>query len=217
MTPEEVEHQKSIEFYAAGVNAWYNTSLEHDKSVFALSAGGIGLLITLLTTIGLTSSLLLHLYITAILCFLVSLCSVLVIFRRNRTHIEQVLVAKGVTSDSFLKNLDLVAMLAFGAGAVLTAAIGISAAVSSFESKAKAMAIENKVQSSVRARTGDSFNGVTNLQPTTEFTKSFNGVGKLQPQAVASSPASAPAPVTPASAPVAAPASSGSSEQSAKP
>jgi hypothetical protein len=36
--------KKEIAFYTAGVTAWYNTSLEHDKSLFTLSAGGIGLL-----------------------------------------------------------------------------------------------------------------------------------------------------------------------------
>lgn len=56
MTSDEIEQQKSVEFYAAGINAWYNTSLEHDKSIFSLSAGGIGLLITLLTTVGLYAS-----------------------------------------------------------------------------------------------------------------------------------------------------------------
>lgn len=54
MSPEEIDDQKRVEYYAASVNAWFNTSLEHDKSLFTLSAGGIGLLITLLTTVELS-------------------------------------------------------------------------------------------------------------------------------------------------------------------
>ena len=41
---DEVLKQKSIEFYAASVNAWYASALEHDKSIFGLAAGGIALL-----------------------------------------------------------------------------------------------------------------------------------------------------------------------------
>lgn len=203
MTPEEakaldeareLKQLMDVEFYAASVNAWYSTSLEHDKSIFALSAGGIGLLITLLTTIGVSSSLLLHLYITAIFCLLVSLCTMLVIFRRNRTHVEQVLSGQAVR-DSVLAWLDLLAILMFGAGVVLTAIIGISAAVNSYETKGKAMANEKQGQTSTQTIANESFNGMTNLQ------KSFNGVANIQPQAVVSAqipaPASSPSPSTP--------------------
>ena len=55
MAQNEIDEQKKIEFYAASVAAWYESSLEHDKSLLTLSAGGIGLLITLLTTVGLGS------------------------------------------------------------------------------------------------------------------------------------------------------------------
>lgn len=80
MTAEEIAHQKEVEYYASSVNAWFNTSLEHDKSILTLAAGGIGLLITLLTTIGLSSAEALVLYVGAITSFLVALISVLVVF-----------------------------------------------------------------------------------------------------------------------------------------
>lgn len=80
MTPEEIKNQKEVEFYAASVNAWFNTSLEHDKSLFTLSAGGIGLLLTLLTTVGLSSAESLVLYIGAILSFLSAIIAILLIF-----------------------------------------------------------------------------------------------------------------------------------------
>lgn len=187
MNSEEVEQQKAVEFYAASVNAWYSTSLEHDKSIFALSAGGIGLLITLITTIGVSSSLLLCLYIAAIFCLLISLCTMLVIFRRNRRHVEDVLCGEA-TTDALLAKLDLVAILAFGIGGLLTAIIGIAAATNSYENGTKGMAMANEKQGkmSIRAIANDSFNGVATLQ------KSFNGVAKLQPQPVASSQSPAP-------------------------
>lgn len=100
MTPSEIEKlqltedsQKRIEYHAASYNAWFNTSLEHDKSLLALSAGGIGLLLTLLTTIGLSSAEALVLYVSAIMCFVVALVAILVVFRRNRTYIENIRVS----------------------------------------------------------------------------------------------------------------------------
>lgn len=55
MNEERNTQEKDIQFYAASVTAWFNTRLEHDKSLLALSAGGIGLLVTLLTTVGVKS------------------------------------------------------------------------------------------------------------------------------------------------------------------
>jgi uncharacterized membrane protein YphA (DoxX/SURF4 family) len=189
MPTEDINQQKNVEFFAASVNAWYNTSLEHDKGLFTLSAGGIGLLVTLLTTIGVSSALLLGLYITAIACFLASLLAVLIIFSRNKAHIEETILPGAQFHDNFLRTLDLVALYAFGIGAVFSATIGISVAVSSFNSKEKIVANDSKGSTSTRALAQDSFHGVANLQ------KSFNGVGKLQSQPTAGAPASVPAPV----------------------
>lgn len=36
---DEVLKSKSVEYYSAAINAWFNTSLEFDKSMFALSGG----------------------------------------------------------------------------------------------------------------------------------------------------------------------------------
>ena len=66
---DEVDDQKRVEFYSAGLTAWYNTRLEHDKSLLTLSAGGIGLLMTLMTTVGVSSAESLVLYICALVAF----------------------------------------------------------------------------------------------------------------------------------------------------
>jgi len=191
MSPEEIRQDKEVEFYAAGITAWYNTSLEHDKSVFVLSAGGIGLLITLLTTVGVNSACLLGLYIVAIFCFLASLCILLVIFRRNRTHIEQVLSGTALQSDPWLERLDIAAIFAFGVGVIFAAVVGISAAVNSpINKKENAMNNEAKTNSLTRVFVGDS----------------FSGVGKLQPQSTAIT--SVPVPVAPTPEPAPAQASS---------
>lgn len=179
MTPEEIAHQKDIEFYASSVNAWFNTSLEHDKSILTLAAGGIGLLITLLTTVGISSSEALVLYVGAITSFLVALVSVLVVFRSNRTYIERVLAGKAEVNDPVLAKADSIALWAFGAGVVFTALIGIASAIHSFTSKEKSMATEPTKQTQATPSDSrltvciESFNGVANLQ------KSFNGAANL--------------------------------------
>src|ERR1700733_4671800 len=46
----EEEHQKhELAHYAATVTAWFNTKMEHDKSLLTLSTAAVGVLITLVT------------------------------------------------------------------------------------------------------------------------------------------------------------------------
>jgi hypothetical protein len=180
MTADELRDQKDIQFHAGSVNAWYSTSLEYDKSLLALSAAGIGLLLTLLTTGRIKSVVMVVLYVVAIIFFLVCLLSVLSIFRGNRRHIEQVLSGNGAL-DPILGVLDHVALISFIVGVILTTVIGISTAVL-FTSEEKPMSAEIKQAVVVP-----------------DFNKSFNGVGNLQ------STASAPAQAAPTRPPVQAP------------
>jgi hypothetical protein len=192
MTSDEIDQQKEVEYYASSVNAWFNTSLEHDKSILTLAAGGIGLLITLLTTIGLTSAEALVLYVGAITSFLVALVSVLIVFRRNRTYIEQVLTEKAGANDPMLATADSIALWAFGVGVVFTAIIGIATAFHSYISKEKSMANE-PTKPTQTIPLCESFNGARNLQPAMDsfngavnLQRSFNGASNLQPQPIAS-------------------------------
>ena len=198
MTLEEIENQKRVEYYAASINAWFNTSLEHDKSLLALSAGGIGLLLTLLTTVGLSSAEALILYIGAIASFVVALVVILFVFRRNRTHIEDILSGKSTSSDPLLAILDVAALWAFGIGVVFTAFIGIAAAVHSYSTKEKTM-VNETVKKTENIALG-SFDGASSLQPSNCLEKkSFNNAVNLQPKPVAST--TAPAASSPAPAP----------------
>jgi hypothetical protein len=196
MTPQEIENHKTVEYYSAAVTAWFNTALEHDKSILTLAAGGIGLLITLLTTVGLSTAEALVLYIFAIGCFVVALISVLIVFRNNKIHISNILNGKQTGEDPCLAKVDMVAIWAFGLGVVLTAIIGISAAVHSFTMKERSMATEES-KTSAPATVNESFNGAARIQPTGDLTKSFNGAANLQPQPTASAPVSATTTIAP--------------------
>lgn len=195
MTQDKIDDQKKIEFYAASVSAWYESSLEHDKSLLTLSAGGIGLLITLLTTVGLGTAEALVLYVGAIASFVVALISVLRVFRGNQKHIEDILSGNNPSTDPALSRLDVTAIWSFGLGVVFTAVIGISAAIHSFTTKEIIMANETpKITATVPLR--ESFNGAANLQSGGDLGKSFNGAGNLQPQPAGQTTT---APTTPAS------------------
>ncbi len=218
MTDDEIRAHKTVEFYAASVNAWYASALEHDKSVFALAAGGIAILVTLLTTVGVSTWATSVLFAGAIASFLTTLVALLTIFRKNQTYIEATLACGQPYNDPSLRRLDLVALVAFGVGVVFASAVGVSSAIDSFTAKRtdkeKAMATESTNQKTqIEAL---SVFGVGRLQP--DAAKSFHGVGNLQPTAstpvaapaasASTAAATAPAPVASTTAPVVSPSTS---------
>lgn len=184
MSPEEIQQNKDIEFYTASVNAWYNTRLEHDKSLLTLSAGGVGVLVALLTTVGVRSAEGLVLNVLALVSFLLCITTTLFIFKQNATYVENVIQGTASTSDPWLSKLDTAALIAFLFGVLFTMAIGISSAINSFATKGEIMSNEDK------HGFRESFNGSQKLS-TEVVEKSFNGAAKLVPTAPqASTPAS---------------------------
>lgn len=137
-----INEEKEVQYYSAGVNAWFNTKLEHDKSILMLSSGGIGLLVTLLTAVGVTSVELFLLYLIAISAFILSLISVLYIFKINATHLEKVLNEQEVES-RWLAFLDKSSFVFFLIGIGFSALIGLSAATKSIV-KSEAETLNNK-------------------------------------------------------------------------
>lgn len=206
MEDSELTQQKDIQHYGASVNAWFNTALEHDKSILALSAAGIGLLTTLLTTADFVSAEALVLYILAILSFLIAIACVLFVFNRNKDYIERMISGANSATDPGLTKLDHGAILAFAAGVVFSAVIGISAGINSYANGDSAMS--NKPHNSDQHQLNESFNNASRLQPQNQETKSFNGAAALRPSAPATTqptntPAQQPATTQPAAAPAA--------------
>lgn len=204
---EELKRQKDLVCYTSAVNAWYSTALEHDKSILTLSAGGVGLILTLLTSsVGVSSSEALILYILAILSFLVALIAVLWMFRRNKPYLQHVWQGTASDNDSFLACLDTFALCSFGAGVLFSAVLGVSAAVNSFVNKEKEMAGEKAKPtqqavplcgsanpSSAPSAEQVGVNGAVFVQ------KSFNGAPQARPQAAPTATNTAPAPAQPQS------------------
>jgi hypothetical protein len=186
------EHDMDIAFYAAQVAAWFGTRLEHDKSLLTLSAGGIGLLITLLSTTGLKSIESLLLYVLALASFVVCLGCVLWIFKRNAIHLEKVNRGQG-DPDLVLATLDTVAIASFGLGVLLASIVGVAAGVHSFQKQENFMSEEK----GSRQIFNDNFNRLTNMQPQETLKRSFNNAASMKPDSSAPMTTPATTPVTP--------------------
>ena len=172
-----INDQKDIEHYSASVAAWYGTRLEHDKSLLSLSAGGIALLITLITTLGVGSITVLVLSISALLSFTLCLICVLTIFRENSNYIENMIRADGTISQDRLDCLDWIAQGLFIIGVILSVAIAVIAAVSSLDNKGISMTEKSKPTTTTVLK--ESFKGAESLKP--DFTRSFSGAAALKP------------------------------------
>lgn len=171
--------EENLAFYAASLEAWFATRFEHDKSLLTLSAGAIGLLLTLISTVGVSSieSLILHIF--ALLSFVICLAALLAIFKRNSVYLEN-LVQKKQEFDPLLGFLDKTAILAFMAGVVFSSIIGISAAVTKYTEKVKIMSEDKKTNLTYSP---ESLDGAIKMAPivTTSEGLSVNGVKNMAP------------------------------------
>jgi len=118
---------KRIAYYSALVQAWIQTRMERDKTLCTLSAAGIGLLVTLLTTIGVHFKWEFIPYALAFLGFFVTIWCTIKIYRKNSKYIESIVKESGEEEPSLAK-LDRCAEYAFIFAAVCAGAIGFIAA-----------------------------------------------------------------------------------------
>lgn len=161
------DNELTLPYYSALLSGWIATRLEGDKSKLALSAGGIGLLMTLMTTGQALSLAQFVLYTAAVSCFTLTVGCVLVIFSRNATHVKDVLQGRA-TTDRVLRALDTASSLLFLLAVVLSMSIGVTHGLRSLSTPQEvAMPSEDE-------RSGDfeilkkSLNGISELKPTKE-------------------------------------------------
>ena len=153
---------KEVESYAAAQNAWYNTQIEYDKSILTLATAGLGFIIVLLNTFGVSSTEGLVLNLLAILSFVVSMATVLIIFKKNGEYLRKNLFPQEQLSeysshDRFLSVLDTTAAISFALGVVFSTALAVSVALNSYnQSKGEIMVEKN--QQSENANLRESFN-----------------------------------------------------------
>ena len=115
---------KNIAQYSVLLSAWIQTRMQRDKTLVTLSSAGVALLVTLLTTVGLSEHWIIYLYGGAFIGFGLTIWFSLQIYQRNSKHIEDSI--KGLSKeDPILEKYDKLSMLAFYGGAIFTISIGI--------------------------------------------------------------------------------------------
>lgn len=182
--PVPAESEKDIAFYSALVGAWIDTRMELDRTLVTLSAGGIGLLATLLSTVGVTRVSLLWLYGLAVLMFAGTLICELVIFKKNSAIIEEIVQSLNRTTK--LRHLDRVALGCFAVGIAALFAIGVITA-------------KDSLQRTTMSTRDEGTRPVQRPASGEDLTKSLDGVQNIMPRpATPAQPASQPSTATPA-------------------
>lgn len=87
-------NEKSVAYYTESVAAWYQTKLERDKSILTISAGTIGLMITLSCSFLGDNSFswaAFILFLISTIFFAVTIVCSIIIFNKNADYIEHVI------------------------------------------------------------------------------------------------------------------------------
>lgn len=169
---QRITEEKEIQYYSAIVNSWITTLFERDKGLLSLSAGGIAIVVTLITTIGYGNLVTLILSYVAIILFIISLVSVLIIFRRNADYLENV-INDNQKEDECLKMLDKITITTFITGIIFASAAGITISINKYMETAMPKKNTNINKTSKQ----DSLNKISSMQP---LQKSLNGITATQ-------------------------------------
>lgn len=153
------------------ISAWINSKMERDKQLLGLSASGIGLLVTLLRTVGASNKLQIVCFCLALICFLITVILVICILDQNSKHIEEILNNSKTQESKVLQYLDHIAAISFVVAMVSIIIIGFSISLSNLSEKENTMSKEqqNNNQAKFTKTENDvsefSLNGIANLRP----------------------------------------------------
>jgi len=171
---------KNIAHYQTLLSAWISTKMERDKTIVTLSAAAIGLLVTLLTTVGIKSYWEIAFYVGGFFGFAIAIWSSLIIYEKNSDHIEEAL--RGSTSHSpELQKYDARSKASFVIGACFALGLGIFASINQLQSiEENIMSEKPKGGSQKQTTLRESVNGLNKVSPTM-VKKSLDGIGSLAP------------------------------------
>lgn len=135
--------EKRVAWYSALVSAFVDSSIERDKSLLTLSSGGIAILITIMTTVGLASLRDLILLIVAAVAFLIAIFLLLIIFNMNKKYLIK-LANDDKTQKPPLKIFDRIVFACFIIGIVSALLVGISSSINQLQKKTESTTTANK-------------------------------------------------------------------------
>lgn len=162
------DKEKHTAYYSSLVGAWIETRMERDKSLLALSTAGIGLLFTLLTTVGAGSTRMIVLYGVCFVCFLISIVCAITIFGWNATLI-QCLLRNEVPNSRRLDILDKAVFGCFVAGLILTVVLGIATGMNKLKTEDNHMGDGIKTTQQIVGSDGQkSLSGLDKLSPSSQ-------------------------------------------------
>jgi len=182
---------KNIAHYQTLLSAWIDTRMEQDKTIIAISAAALGLLVTIVTAFGINGFLQYFFAVTSIAGFIVAICSALHIYQFNAKHLEENLRSQSTENTSkLLKKLDRLTIISFYAGIICAVLMAVS--ISFQKTGGFTMAKEKQDIPKKVEKIKESVNGIKKLSPKElEIGKSLEGIGNLSPQNLKpSSPAS---------------------------
>ena len=187
-TKEEAEKRalrelegRNVAHYQVILSAWINSRMERDKTIITLSSVAIGLLVTVVTTIGL-NGIWQYLFATiAFAGFIIAIFSCLHIYQFNAKHLEEVLRDKeGKNTSNLLKNLDKLSSRCFYIGVIF----GILMALFISFQKTGSLTMSKKKHDTPKKveKIQESLTGIKNLSPKDIETASVEGISNLKPE-----------------------------------
>ena len=157
---------KNIAHYSVLLSAFINNKMELDKTLVTLSAAAIGLLVTILTAVGVENRWEIPLFMLAVLSFLTTIWCSLQIYKFNSAHLEAV-IRGSAEKDKRLKIYDKWSIWAFFIGSFSALLIGVLSAYSQLHNKEEDIMSKKTSPTTVSKQVflRDSVDGITNLSP----------------------------------------------------
>jgi len=177
---EDVENSKYVEFYSQSYASFYNTTMEKDKSIMTVAAGGIGFLITFMNISKHIEIFEYIIFLLAALAFIITIFTIIHIFGKNAQYIVSVTTEAEDTPllEGKLLCLDRTAIIAFYFGIVFSLILGITSSYKNLNQETGMSSKKETGQQNMPQTTtlNDSVAGAT------MFKKSFTGATNMKPQ-----------------------------------
>ena len=91
-TDNSDEHtQRKVAYYSALINAWIQSRMEVDKTLIIISSAGIGLLVTIITTLGISNTAEFLIFIGAFVSFFIVIVTCIIVLDKNPHYIKSIL------------------------------------------------------------------------------------------------------------------------------